>query len=116
MLNIITRPFESINGPNKVVKNLIKGLEKINYPYVINKNLNYCNRIWVPNELKIIPYLLNINASIILGPNLFMTPRGLIPLRMRNDIIYLQPSQWIVDWWTNQSEYKWYLKNIQFKA
>ena len=49
MINIISRAAVSnrASGPKKVVSNLIKGLEKIGYPYVVNARLDACKRLWI---------------------------------------------------------------------
>lgn len=99
MLNIITRQFESINGPNKVVKNLIKGLEKINYPYVINKDINSTKRLYIPNNIFALNFLNKTSAKTILGPNLFVLPKDIPRIYNIKNAIYLQNSKWTYDLW-----------------
>ena len=99
MLNIITRPFDSINGPNKVVKNLIKGLELIRYPYVINKDINSTNRLYIPNNIFALNYLNKTSAKTIIGPNLFVLPKDIPKIFNIKNAIYLQNSKWTYALW-----------------
>jgi len=52
MINIISKAYLSKNatGPKKVVDNLIKGLDILGYPYVINKRLDACQRLWIHDD------------------------------------------------------------------
>ena len=40
-LNIISETYskKKVSGPNKVIINTIKGLKRIGYPYVLNKDI-----------------------------------------------------------------------------
>ena len=52
MINIISKAYLSKNatGPKKVVDNFIKGLDILGYPYVINKRLDACQRLWIHDD------------------------------------------------------------------
>lgn len=101
MINIISRAFLSgdISGPNKVVKNLISGLELIGYPYVVNQRLDACERLYIQDDrmaLEQIQYLPD-NIKSIVGPNLYVTPKDLpVGLELKNTV-YIQPSTWTAD-------------------
>ncbi len=99
MINIITIDFSKINGPGKVVKNLIKGLDKIKYPYVINKDINATKRCYIPNRLMALLKLQKAKSKVIVGPNLFVLPDEIPSYVKLRDTIYLQPSQWALDLW-----------------
>ena len=99
MLNIITRSFESINGPNKVVKNLIKGLELIKYPYVLNKDINSTKRLYIPNNIYALNCLNKTMARTIIGPNLFVLPKDIPKTYNIKNSIYLVNSKWTYDLW-----------------
>jgi len=96
MLNIISRSIQNkkIRGPKKVVNNLILGLEKMNYPYVINKDLNSCERLWIHDDIDALYDLKNINKDIgvIIGPNLFVNPENIPNSINLSKTVYIQPS------------------------
>ena len=52
MINIISKSYLSrnVSGPKKVVDNLIKGLNILGYPYVVNKRLDACQRLWIHDD------------------------------------------------------------------
>jgi len=99
MLNIITTDFSEINGPAKVVQNLIKGLEKIKYPYVINKDINATQRCYIPNRRTALLKLRKAKSRVIVGPNLFLTPYDIPWYISLRDTIYLQPSHETIESW-----------------
>jgi len=78
MINIICNPnINRVTGPNKVVKNLVLGLNKINYPYCINKDIRYTKFIFIPNTLSNLVFIRNKylkGKTIIGGPNLIDVP------------------------------------------
>ena len=52
MINIISRQpmigdASRPTGPYKVFANLVKGLERIGYPYVVNRRVTASPRLWV---------------------------------------------------------------------
>lgn len=93
-----------MRGPKKVVENLILGLKKINYPYVVNKDLNSCKRLWIHDDIGALYNIekLNKDVKVLIGPNLFVNPEN-IPNHLHiKDAVYLQPSQNVVDVWTKR--------------
>ncbi|MBA7531355.1 hypothetical protein ES705_23567 [subsurface metagenome] len=99
MINIITIDFSKIRGPGKVVNNLIKGLDEIKYPYVINKDINATKRCYIPNRLLALLKLQKAKSKVIVGPNLFVLPDEIPSYVKLRDTIYLQPSQWTLELW-----------------
>ena len=98
MLNIISRSilFKNVSGPKKVVENLIKGLDKLGYPYVVNKRLDACKRLYIHDDRTAFLNIPKIdqNVKIITGPNIFN-----LPMDIPNNIdisrtVYIQPSEW----------------------
>jgi hypothetical protein len=98
MLNIISKCIISkeISGPQKVVSNLIRGLDKIRYPNVINGGLDSCKRLWIADDTAALYKLKNLSHEIkvLVGPNLYTFPR-LIPKEIDfSRAVFLNPSKW----------------------
>lgn len=105
MINIISRSAVSnrTSGPKKVVSNLIKGLEKIGYPYVVNARLDACPRLWIHDDtdaLLRVPKLKDV--SVIVGPNLYVNSREIPTGLDLSTTLYVQPSSWAMNLWTQQ--------------
>jgi len=101
MINIISTQahHSKITGPAKVFRNLVKGLDKIGYPYVINRDLNATKRLWIHDDITALRYMHRSKAYKVVGPNLFVMPSD-IPSDIRFDgTIYLQPCEWVVKLW-----------------
>jgi hypothetical protein len=103
MLNIISKSVLSrrTSGPKKVVDNLIKGLNKIGYPYVINAGMSACTRLWIHDDITALQSLatLDKNIKVIVGPNLFVMPRNIYPTIDLSRVVYLAPSDWAGQMW-----------------
>jgi hypothetical protein len=101
MINIVsTAPREAgWGGATKVYWNLVRGLEAIGYPYVVDRDLGATRRLWVHNDVFALPGLRRTRAHAVLGPNLFVMP-GDIPRSISFDgALYLQPSEWVIRLW-----------------
>jgi hypothetical protein len=100
MINIISTQANNtvIRGPYKVYANLVKGLERIGYPYVVNRDINSTDRLWVHDDIEALRCLPFSRAKAIVGPNLFFLPTE-IPddIRLKSDCLYLQPSAWPIE-------------------
>jgi len=98
MLNIISRSilFKNVSGPKKVVENLIKGLDKLGYPYVINKRLDVCKRLWIHDDTVALKKIASLppEIKVIVGPNLHNLPRSIPHNIDISRAIYLLPSEW----------------------
>ncbi|MFH1292393.1 MAG: hypothetical protein ABIH87_04335 [bacterium] len=103
MLNIISKSYLSneISGPKKVVDNLIKGLEKIKYPYVVNERLDACRRLWIHDDIYALKKIGDLNEKIktIVGPNLYILPRNIPTNIDLSKAVYLCPSEWTKHFW-----------------
>lgn len=103
MLNIVSRSavFKNISGPQKVVANLIKGLEKVNYPYVVNKRLDYCERLYIHDDTIALSEVskLDPRIKVLVGPNLYVVPRDLPKELDISRAVYLVPSAWSRNFW-----------------
>jgi hypothetical protein len=100
VINIISTQAtkNQVNGPYKVFANLIKGLDRLGYPYVINRDLNATRRLWIHDNPVALRYLHLSKSYKVLGPNLANIPEDLSNNKLK-DSIYLVPSQWYSDLW-----------------
>ena len=103
MLNIISRSAARVvtSGPKKVLDHLVKGLDEIGYPYVINRRLDATERLWIHDDLAALREINQLDAGIqvVVGPNLVVVPR-----QLPNDVdlsraVYIQPSRWTRKLW-----------------
>lgn len=103
MLNIISNSIKSkkTRGPKKVLNNLTKGLEQLGYPYVINKELNCCKRLWIHDDPLALEQIKKLpkDTKVLVGPNLFVNPENIPKQIDLSNIIYLQPSQVVKNIW-----------------
>ncbi len=103
MINIISKSYCSrfTSGPKKVVDNLIKGLEKIGYPYVVNKRLDACQRLWIHDDVEALRQINKLpkEIKIVLGPNLVNMPRHLPKGLDISRTVYVLPSNWAISLW-----------------
>jgi len=105
MLNIISNEFfkskNRVSGPIKVFRNLIMGLKKIGYPYVINGDLEACNKLWIYNDPAALKKVGDIgkNVKILLGPGFYFDRcikkniKEILKAKS-GQIVCLQPSDW----------------------
>ncbi len=100
-INLISTCANSkgISGPGKVFHNLVRGLEKIGQPYVVNMALNATHRLWVHDDLRALVELPERGTMKVLGPNLVVLPQHLPTRQHFADSLYLLPSPWVVDLW-----------------
>lgn len=104
MINIVSTQAEAsrVTGPRKVYVNLIKGLDRIGYPYVVNRGFNATTRVWVQDDVGVLRYLQRCRGRKVIGPNLYAMP-GDVPQDVRIDgALYLQPSPQTVALWADQ--------------
>jgi hypothetical protein len=105
MINIISGSTAKTtpSGPQKVVHNLLKGLDILGYPYQVNRHADSTTRLWVHDSPGLVETALRSHAKVVLGPNLFVMPRdipvGTMTLLDTRRPIYIHPSQWAVDAW-----------------
>ena len=101
MLNIIARNLDKISGPNKVINNLVKGLERIDYPFVLNHDINATRRCFIPKSKDALEHLGKARSRVIVGPNLYVLP-GSIPGYLKPELastLYVHPCTWTIDLW-----------------
>jgi len=101
VINIISCAVDSTltNGSVKVYRNLVKGLELIGYPYVVNRRLDATERLWIHDATTAIPYVDRQRVKTVLGPNMWVMPHDIPPECDFGGAVYVQPSQWKVDLW-----------------
>ena len=101
MLNIIAKKLDKVSGPNKVINNLIKGLRKINYPFVINHEINATRRCYIPKNKDALEYLGKARSRVVVGPNLYVLPDR-IPGYLKPGLastLYVHPCTWTIELW-----------------
>ena len=105
MLNIISKAYlsKTSTGPKKVVDNLIKGLDLLGYPYVVNKRLDACGMLWIHDDTEALASIgkLDDSIKIVAGPNLYVVARQIPQMIDLSKIVYLQPSEWTKDLWVS---------------
>jgi len=101
VLNILfNSDLSKVSGPTKVVNNLIKGLDIIKYPYLLNKEIIKGHYIYMPNGASnLLGLKKKYKNKIIIGPNIIDLPYyGKISRILRNKIKYTSlhvlPSNW----------------------
>ena len=101
MLNIISKSLVEggVNGPQKVVSNLIKGLDIIGYPYCLNKALDSTSQLWIHDDTTALKEASKMKLKAIVGPNLYILPQKVPSDLDFSNFVYLQPSKWVVDFW-----------------
>lgn len=101
MINIISTQAKKahISGPHKVFSNLVKGLEKIDYPFVVNKDLNATKRLYIHDDVEALYYLRKTESKCVVGPNLFILPNEIKKDISLEETLYLQPCNWVKKLW-----------------
>lgn len=103
MINIISKSLilNTVTGPGKVVRNLIAGLEKIGYPYVVNQSLDSCKRLYIHDDVEALRDTEKVsdNIKVIVGPNLYIWPRHVPTNIDLSRFVYIHPSKWAMDSW-----------------
>lgn len=103
MINIISQSFASkkTRGPKKVVSNLVKGLEKLNYPFVINKQLDATKLLWIHDDIFALKKIKDLppEIKVIVGPNLFVNPENIPANLDLSRTVYIQPAENVKKVW-----------------
>jgi glycosyltransferase involved in cell wall biosynthesis len=104
MINIISNQAnaKSISGPMKVFENLKKGLDKIGYPYVINRDLRATSRIWIHDNTAALRFVDDKRARAVIGPNLYVMPSDIPENVIPSNALYVHPSEWAADLWKEE--------------
>jgi glycosyltransferase involved in cell wall biosynthesis len=101
MINIISsfgsRPAN--RGPGKVYSNLVNGLDRIGYPYVINRDLSATKRLWIHDSVTALYDIGRSDASTVIGPNLFVLPSEIPAAVDLRQVLYLHPAAWTRHMW-----------------
>ena len=101
MINIISTKANTsqVTGPYKVFANLVKGLDRIGYPYVINRDHNATRRLWIHDQITALRYMHRSKAHKVVGPNLFVMPSD-VPQDIRFEgALYVHPCEWAARIW-----------------
>lgn len=101
-LNIISNSFQysQLGGPNKVIQNTLKGLDRIHQNYVVNDPVLNHRYNWIHDSVEGLIDVSIAKIPAIVGPNLVVLPKDLphLPTDL-NHLLYLQPSHWCVEIW-----------------
>jgi len=101
VINIITRRLPDVcaDGPTKVVRNVMKGLDRLGYPYVVNRDVRSTRRLWVANESVPLQYLPRERPFTVAGPSIWVLPEDIRERIDWNRMVYVQPSLWTCRLW-----------------
>jgi glycosyltransferase involved in cell wall biosynthesis len=101
MINIISKQVgaSQVTGPQKVLVNLVKGLDRIRYPYVLNRHPSAARRLWIHDDSDALRFMHHPGVLPVLGPNLFVMPGDCDPHVDFRDALYLQPCEWAARFW-----------------
>jgi glycosyltransferase involved in cell wall biosynthesis len=103
MINVVSKAYcrHYQSGPKKVVDNLLKGLDKIGYPYVVNRRLDATKRLWIHDDVEALAQaaLLPDSVKVVVGPNLVVMPRNLPANIDMSRFVYIHPSNWAKKFW-----------------
>lgn len=101
MLNIISRSLVEggVNGPQKVVSNLVKGLDILGYPYCLNKALDATSQLWIHDDALAVNEASRRKIKAIIGPNIYMKPMYIPKELDMSTFVYVFPSKWSADFW-----------------
>jgi glycosyltransferase involved in cell wall biosynthesis len=86
-------------GPYKVLANLVKGLDRIDYPYVVNRHLSTTRRVWVHDWPEACAAALRSSERVVLGPNMWVLPADVPPELRLASSVSLQPCEWARQLW-----------------
>lgn len=104
MLNIISRAWSrpELGSVYKVARNLVAGLEELDVPFVLNKEVDYCPNLWIHDDYRALLRLPKVSHGIrpLIGPNMFVLPRD-VPflVKIPEYAVLLQPSEWVTQAW-----------------
>jgi glycosyltransferase involved in cell wall biosynthesis len=103
MLNVISRSIVSkhTRGPRKVVLNLLKGLDEIKYPYVVNAALDATKVLWIHDDPQALKEAMKLpkSVAIIAGPNVYTLPSEIPSTIDTKRIIWIHPALWVQKFW-----------------
>jgi hypothetical protein len=102
LINLISTQADNdrVTGPSKVFRNLVRGLDAIGYPYVVNRSLTSTRRLWVHDDHIALRHLRAAKeAAVVVGPNLFVLPRDIPAGIDLQGYLYLHPSEWPIELW-----------------
>lgn len=103
MLNIISRAIVSTHnrGPRKVAANLMKGLDQLKQPYVVNRALDATDHLWIHDDKDALTAAADLppEVNVIAGPNTYTVPRDLPTSANFSRALWLYPSGWVAEFW-----------------
>jgi hypothetical protein len=100
VINLVSRVAvrPTLGGTSKVFRNLIKGLDRLAYPYVVNRRLDSCRRLWVQDDLRVLRFLPGDDVRIVIGPSMY--PFNLPSRQLGDKAVFVYPSEWPEEHWS----------------
>jgi glycosyltransferase involved in cell wall biosynthesis len=103
MLNVVSRSLveNRTRGPQKVVRNTLRGLDALGVPYVVNRALNATDQLWIHDDPAALRAVASLPASVkvLAGPNVFTVPAELPKDLPTDRVAWLHPSLWVQEFW-----------------
>jgi glycosyltransferase involved in cell wall biosynthesis len=101
MINVVSRSLASVRttGPQKVAVNLLKGLDRIGYPYVVNRDISSTGRLWIHDDTAALRYAHLSHAKVVVGPNLYVMPDDVPPSVRLRGMRYVLPGPTSAGYW-----------------
>ena len=103
MLNIISQSIVSTHsrGPRKVVQNLMRGLDQIGYPYVVNYALDATSMLWIHDDRNALAHVSSLpqEVKVVAGPNIYTVPREIPDVLDIKNSVWIYPSKWVEGFW-----------------
>lgn len=115
ILNIISNQYKikKTRGPQKVLQNLLLGLDLLGVEYVFNQTIHKHQHTWIHDSPAAIIEAGFVGKPVIAGPNVVELPSDLPILRKKlpKDSIYLHPSSWPMKIWSYEGYNETQLKS-----
>jgi hypothetical protein len=103
MLNVVSRSLveNRTRGPQKVVRNTLRGLDALGVPYVVNRTLDATDQLWIHDDPAALRAAAKLSPSVkvLAGPNVFTVPAELPKNLPIDQVAWLHPSTWVQQFW-----------------
>ena len=110
----VKRMFGIKRGPQGVINSLLRGLNELNYPYILNPKINEIKMgdvVYVNNSISALKWAIGAKKNklikkLVTGPNMVVFPdeqNGI--MKDPNIDVIFQPSKWTKDLWSDIDKY-----------
>jgi len=81
--------------------NLMKGLDKLGYPYIVNGALSATNTLWIHDDPDALLEAMKLqeNVAILAGPNIYTLPSEIPNAIDTKRVIWIHPASWVQQFW-----------------